>query len=144
MIGSFPAAFLTPRTTFVALDNTLTKDARYFLIALFNRTGAGTGLPSVGNPLSAKGTTQADALILASDWNNVSTVASNSGVAIPVLAVGADCLVWNAGANALKVYPPVGSAIDSLGPNTAYSLATGKMQWFRCLSSTIIRSTQLG
>lgn len=144
MIGSFPATIPPPRTAFVALDNTLTKDARYLLIALFNRTGQGTGLPSVSIGLSAKGTTQADAMILASDWNSIDTVPANSGVIIPVLAVGADCIVWNAGANALKVYPPVGSQIDALAVNAAYSLSTGKMQWLRCLSSTAMRSMQLG
>lgn len=144
MIGSFAQAFPPPRTTFVALDNTLTKDGRYLLLSLYNRTGAGTGLPSVALGIVAKGSGQTDALPLASDWNSVDTISTGSGVIIPVLAPGADCIVWNGGGNPLKVYPPVGSKIDALATNAAYSLAVNKMQVFRCLSQTLIRSMQLG
>jgi hypothetical protein len=55
--------------------------------------------------------------------------------------------VFNAGANALKVYPFAKTPavhIDALADNTAYSLAAGKQQIFSCWSDTHIRSLQLG
>ena len=56
---------------------------RAFLLALYNRTGAGTGIiPVVSAPLTATGTTIADALQLTADWNDIEVGAANTGVAI--------------------------------------------------------------
>lgn len=39
---------------------------------------------------------------------------------------GAILWVINDGSSAIDIFPPVGSSIDALGANTAYSLAAGK------------------
>jgi hypothetical protein len=118
----------------------LTSNGYYLLLALWNRTGGGNGLPSVSSPLTASGTTQADALALGSDWNDVETVGANSGVLIPQMQPGADIVVWNGSANPLNVYPFSGAKIDGLGVNVAFSLAASKMRLFQCWSITQLRT----
>lgn len=116
-----------------------------FFQSLWQRTGAGTGISNkVMTGLTATGLTQATALKLTTDWNEVDTVAANSGVMLPSLQPGQPVMVFNGGANALLVYPATGIQIDALGVNVAYSLATGKTQIFNCWTTILIRSTQLG
>lgn len=118
-----------------------------FFQALWNRTGGGTGIPNQINSgvLTAEGTTQSDALSLMADWNIVSVTPANSGVIIPALVGGqVPILVWNYGANSLNVYPPVGSAIDSLAVDAPYVLVTLKMQIFYFFAPESIFSQQLG
>lgn len=105
---------------------------------------ASTAGTTVQTGLVATGTTQATALVLTRGWNEVITTPVNSGVVIPALGVGIESTVFNEGANALKVYPPVGGQIDALGVNIPYSLASGKMQSLFQLTATRWRSTQLG
>jgi hypothetical protein len=103
------------------------------LNALFNRTGKGTGIiPIVSGPLVAAGVDQSSALGLSNDWNYVATVTAGSGVQILPLKPGNDIEVFNAGANALNVYPPTGSQIDALGINAPYVLNPGKLRIFQC------------
>lgn len=118
-------------------------DGRDFLLALFNRTGAGTGIvPKVSDPLVAAGATIIDALGLTGDWNLVATVAAGSGVQILPLKPGNDIQVYNAGLNNLSVYPPPnGSAIDALGVAAPYVLVPGKLRIFQCWSLTQFYST---
>lgn len=113
-----------------------------FLLALFNRTGAGSGNPNVAAGLVVVAGT---AFIIAADWNEFTTV-PNGGVAqLPALDVGSDCIVFNdAAANALSVAPQAGVQIDTLGIGVGYALAAGKMQWFRAVTPTLIKSMQLG
>lgn len=116
-----------------------------FWKALWLRTGGGTGIPNqLGTALTGAGTTQADALALMADWNEVTTAATNSGVLLPTLTGGQPCVVFNRGAHTLKVYPPSLAQIDALGANAAYSLASLKTQIFWFLSAAQIYSTQLG
>lgn len=114
-----------------------------FFQGLFNRSAA--TIPwLVGSGLTATGTIQADALALSAEWNEVDTTPANSGVLLNNFGVGFNSQIFNAGANTLKVYPPTGMAIDALGANNPYSLATTKSQNFYQLTSTQIRSQQLG
>ena len=83
---------------------------------------AGVGLSSTG--LVATGSTQAGALVLPADVNKFTTVAAGTGCIIPPLNGGDNIVVVNSGANALLLYPPVGSTINALSANTGYSIAT--------------------
>lgn len=74
--------------------------------------------------ISAAGTTQATATLLSSPINNVTTVASGSGVILPFVAPGYEILVFNSGANSVKVYPSTGSQLNVLGTNNGALLAT--------------------
>ena len=119
------------------------QDGRDLLLALFNRTGAGTGIiPKVSPvPLIATGSTIADALGLVTDWNLIGIVAAGTGVAIPPLKPGNDIEVFNGGANALKVYPFSSTAqIDALGNGAAFSLAPGKLRIFQCWTLSLLIS----
>lgn len=105
---------------------------------------ASTSGNSVATGLVAAGTTQGTALALTVNWNEVTTVAVNTGVELGALGIGQPSKVWNLGANALKIYPPVGGQIDALGVNVAYSLPVNKCQELDQLTATQWRSTQLG
>lgn len=116
-------------------------------IAVSGATGAVTvsEKASVGTGLVAAGANQAGALLLAADWNEVATVAAATGVRIAALSAGhPECMVVNAGANALNIYPSVGCQIDALGANNPYVLAAGKVQVFRPFTTTLLYSEQLG
>lgn len=72
--------------------------------------------------VSAAGTVQGDATALTAQFNVVTTVASGSGVILPTHGP-----IWirNAGANALKIWPPVGDNINALSANAAATLPVG-------------------
>jgi hypothetical protein len=99
---------------------------------------------SVATGLTATGSAQGDALVLDQDWNEITNTPVNTGVLIPNNGAGRQSLVFNYGGAQLKVYPPVGGEIDSLGVNTGYSLPNGKSQVFNQLTATKWRSLQLG
>lgn len=76
----------------------------------------------------AAGTTQGGATQLAATVNQVVTTPANSGVRLqPQPQVVQPILIANMGVNALKVYPLVGSQINALGANVAFSLGAGKV-----------------
>lgn len=92
---------------------------------------------TVAAALTATGTTQATALPLGADNNNFTTVAAGSGCILPAMNPGDDITVYNGGANALLIYPPVGAQIKGLGANTGYSLATATpLCYVVCISPT--------
>lgn len=78
----------------------------------------------VASSLTAAGTTQADALALPADINQFTTVGSGAGTILPPMSAGDSVTLYNGGANALLVYPPVGGLINGLSANAAYSVAT--------------------
>lgn len=68
--------------------------------------------------LVAAGSTKTDAAPIGSEYNVFETVGSGQGAILSNVASGFKCTVVNMGANALKVYPPVGgrflrSAVDA-------------------------------
>src|SRR2546423_1257319 len=68
--------------------------------------------------ISAAGTTQATATELTNAINEVTTVAANAGVILPSKGYkGDDMYIFNAGANPLNVYPPVGMRLNALSLN---------------------------
>lgn len=88
---------------------------------------------SVATALTATGTTQETAYSMTSTLNVFTTVASNTGA---VLTSGPYQIVFNGGANPLKVYPPTGSKINNLPANTFTFLATNTACIFWYVSST--------
>lgn len=76
--------------------------------------------------LTAAGTTQATALLLPAANNFVATAAASSGVILPPGSPGDEVFIYNGGANALAVYPPVGATLNNLAANTAVSVPTLK------------------
>ncbi|WP_428331965.1 hypothetical protein [Novosphingobium sp.] len=106
--------------------------------------GAQFMVGDVAAGLTATGTTQGTALALSANFNQVTTVAASAGVVLPAISAapslgvsnGDSIEVFNQGANALAVYPPVGSTINSLAANTALSVAAAKSARFIQLSPT--------
>lgn len=91
----------------------------------------------VGDSLTAAGTTQGTALELTNRVNRITTAAANSGVVLASQGSAGDTQsVFNGGANAVKVYPPVGAKINGQATNAAISLAINTGCDFRCVSST--------
>lgn len=89
--------------------------------------------------LSAAGTTQGTALELSAADNEVSTVASGSGVVLSSKGTAGDGQsVFNSGANALNIYPPSGMQLNNLGANNPMTLAVKTGAFFKFLSSTRI------
>ena len=87
--------------------------------------------------LSAAGTTQGTATELTASDSEVTTVAAGAGVVLSAsLAPGDLQSVFNAGANAVKVYPPSGFKINALATDTAMLLATNTGCMFKCNSTT--------
>lgn len=89
--------------------------------------------------ISAAGTTQGTATELTNGINLVATVASGAGVILSSkLAAGDSQLVFNGGANALKVYPTLGMKINSLATNAPVTIGTNTAIEFHCGSTTQI------
>lgn len=141
-VNAFGQNFPAPHTKIIDPDDTPSDPWTQFFQSIWNRTGQGNGIiPSVQTGI-AGGVSLATAFQLTRDWNDVST--SGGYVAIPPLAAGQDILVFNSSGGAINVVPPSGMSIDALPVNSAYVLASLKMQIFLVFSSTKIRSMQLG
>jgi len=111
------------------------------LSAIQSQASVGT----VANALTATGSTQAGALPLPADLNRFTTVAAGTGALLPPMNPGDELEVINAGANALLVYPPLGSngVINVLGANAGYSVAVATPTCFvQCITPTIFAATQ--
>ena len=92
---------------------------------------------AVATGLVATGTVRTDALALQADTAVMGTVASGTGVILSqFLSPGEEQSVFNAGANALKVYPPTGFQINALATNAPMLLATNTGCLFKCISTT--------
>lgn len=79
---------------------------------------------TVANTLTATGTVQGNAFALPADVNRFTTVAAGTGAILPAMNPGDEIVVFNGGANALLLYPPVGGAINAVAVNGSYSIAT--------------------
>ena len=106
----------------------------------------GAGLPGplalaickdTATSISAAGTTQGTATELTAADSELTTVAAGAGVVLSAsLAPGDLQSVFNAGANAVKVYPPSGFQINALATNAPMTLATNTGCMFKCISTT--------
>src|ERR1035437_681839 len=144
MIQLFPTNFPPSNTPIVDDKGAMSIPGMAFFRALFNRTGQNNGsIYTPANTLSSIGTTQADALVLTADWNNVTAVASGTGVILPTLTAGQ--MVWvfnNDPTNNLNVYPPSGASITyqsvTTGVNNPISLAFASLVAVFYFSNTSI------
>lgn len=91
--------------------------------------------PSYTASISAAGTNQGTATALASDYNEVGTVASGTGVILRSGSNIPQCVI-NRGANSLAVYPNSGAQIEALGTNAAATVTVGASVMFCPFSST--------
>jgi hypothetical protein len=94
-------------------------------------------LRTIASGLTAAGSTRTSALSLTAQFNNVTTVASGTGVRLINRQNGELVVrVRNGGANALNVYPfNEPDQIDALGAGNPYVLAAGKTGTW-CLSTS--------
>ncbi len=121
-LNLFQAQFPPPNTPIIDPMGLVTTPWMAFLRAMFGRTGQGTGTPfSAGDNLVAAGTTQATALALTNDWNNI-TSGATFGIILPALTMGQSVVVFNNAGGNIKMYPPVGGALTVLGVATGINL----------------------
>lgn len=90
----------------------------------------------VASSVSAAGTTQGTATALTNSVNYISTVGASSGVQIPNADIGDDIEIYNAGANALTIYPPTSGTINQVAANGGVSLGTNSMMRLRKVTAT--------
>ncbi len=134
-------SMLPPQTPMTDTAGRHTKDARFWHLAIWNRTGGGTGIvPQVGAALAAAGDRFSNAVETLHDWNVVSTVPVGSGMKLPVLQPGQDVQYFNQSLNDLLIYPG-DQSIDGLGPGVAYLIPAGKKRMFEATASGVIYST---
>lgn len=95
---------------------------------------AQVGLPNLNR--TAAGATQTTATQVTTDFEVYSTVALGTGAILPnFLSVADQGWVFNHGANALLVYPPVGGKISTLAINVGFSVPAGKGFFWVCLDT---------
>lgn len=84
---------------------------------------------------------QGSATALTAETNFVTTVGTAAdSVKLITSALGSHQVVFNAGANSVRIFPQSGGAIDALGTNAGYDLAAGSSREFWGQSSTQWRS----
>jgi predicted enzyme related to lactoylglutathione lyase len=82
---------------------------------------------------TATGTNQATAFFLSDDTTVFTTVGSGTGALLPSGVANDSYWVYNNGANALAVYPPVGGAVNYGTVNAAFSVDAGEFAEFRSI-----------
>ena len=93
----------------------------------------------VASSITAAGTVITDATDLVFSINPVTTVAANSGVQLPLLQPNESVLVYNQGANMLRVYPGASTvAINSLTAGNPHTLATNTACTYTGITSTLV------
>lgn len=99
---------------------------------------------SVANALTAAGTTRTDALQLAAEFNNVTTAASGTGVILPSGLTGMRIVIFNNGANPIKVYALASQTIDGTAGSTGVTLTNAKRCEYIYMASNTWISAQMG
>ena len=95
-------------------------------------------MKDVATGLTATGSDQSGAYEVTFAKNAFTTVAASTGAVLDSDAAPGDSqLVYNGGANVLRVYPPSGAQINGLGTNNAMLLATNTACEFFCLTTTL-------
>ncbi len=111
------------------------------------QTLAAASTNTVANNLAATGTTRADSLQLTADVNNVTGGATGTGVDLPAAPSGGpgdDVIIFNSGANPIKVYAPGGQTIDGTAGATGVTLTNAKRCIFILMDPNTWISAQLG
>lgn len=109
-----------------------------------NAKSTGYFLRSVGSALTATGTTRADALQLAKEVNRLTTVASGTGVILPVGVVGMRIRIYQSGANPVKVYASASETIDGVAGATGVTLTNALRCEYEFVAANTWISAQLG
>lgn len=90
----------------------------------------GVGQDAAATALTATGSTQADALPLASSFSIFGTVAGSTGALLPPAGGQQPFVIVNAGANPLTVYPSTGQIINNASANTGFTVTNAKTAIF--------------
>jgi hypothetical protein len=101
-------------------------------------TGGHTGR-ALYTGLTALGSNQATALALAGRGDSIqeiTTVASSTGVLLPPIVLPMRVEIVNQGASTLSIYPQLGGTIDNGSTNAAVTLASGKAAIYEASSLT--------
>ena len=94
-------------------------------------------MKDVATGLTATGSTQAGAYEVTYAKNGFSTVALGTGAVLDSDAAPGDSqVIYNGGANVLRVYPPSGAAINNLAADAAVLIARNTACEFFCLTTT--------
>lgn len=93
-----------------------------------------------GTGLSAAGTTSTDATQLVKVYNNLTTVASGTGVKLPPTEEGEVIYITNSGANSLKVYPY--EAATTIDGGVSATINTGCSALFFAVSNSAWQGLQ--
>lgn len=102
---------------------------------------------SVADALTAAGTTRADALQLAAQTNVVATAAASTGVVLPsatAVGAGGSVIVFNDGANPIKVYATGSETIDGTAGATGVTLTNALRCEFYLTTTLKWKSAKLG
>ncbi len=92
---------------------------------------------TVGAGLTAAGSSQSDALQLTNAVNQVTTAAASTGVKLYASPVAGDVqVVYNGGANQIRVYPQTSGTINQLSANTGMILPVATSCAFYAVSTT--------
>lgn len=109
----------------------LSYDGYQFLLNLLNTATSALSQQTVGTGLTATGATQATALQLGSQWNEIDSAPAGSGVLLAAYQPGQQQIVFNDDpSHALLVYPSPGAQINALGTNNPISLAANSFKTF--------------
>ena len=107
-------------------------------------SSSGINSLSVANALTAVGTDRATSLVLSKEVNNITTAGAGTGATLPAAVVGNVVIVFNAGANAIKVYGNGTDTIDGAAAATGVTLTNAKRCAFVCVAANTFISFQLG
>jgi hypothetical protein len=149
MIPIYGIQILPQNFQAVNADGTLQNNFFYLIRQLINRGGGQSGIISTaGSNLTATGTTQATALMLSNDYNEVLN-GSGKGVLLSALQPAQMQIVYNGTGGNVSVYPNGVGQINALGNSTAFTLGTGKTQFFVAAETqtnggTLYRTVTLG
>lgn len=102
---------------------------------------------SAATALTAAGTTRTDALALTKAINNVTTAGASTGVVLPASAtvgVGGRVVIYNNGANAIKVYAAGSDTIDGTAGSSGVTLTNALRCEYRVIASGAFLSAKLG
>ena len=92
---------------------------------------------TINASVSAAGTVITDATDLTASNNLITTAAASSGVQLPSVPLGDSVMVYNGGANAVKVYPHATTAqINSAAVGVGVTLPINTLMQFYRWSST--------
>ena len=109
----------------------LSYDGYQFLLNLLNTATSALSQQTVNTGLTSSGATQATALQLNAQWNEIDSVPAGTGALLAAYQPGQQQIVFNDDpSNALLVYPSPGAQINALGANNPITLAANSFKTF--------------